>query len=137
MRPSRFDEPHREMTMTFTKRAALVCILLVAAGCGDVGTTPSAETCQAISTDYATALAKASECTLGLANRCTKSVIASFTCRCHAFVSGSTDELTAISAHFDAGGCVSQCTGSCATVTGATCEVDATSSTGGRCVGAF
>jgi hypothetical protein len=118
-------------------RRVLGLAVFLALGCGNGSTQPTPATCQAISTDYATALAKASECTLGLANRCTKPVIASFTCRCHAFVSGSTDELSAISARFDSAGCVSQCTGKCATSTGATCEVDATSSTGGRCVPAF
>jgi hypothetical protein len=122
--------------MTLMKNFFSVCALFVVAGCGDAGTSPAstADMCLAISTEYATALAKAGECTPGAANTCTKPVLASFYCRCQTFVSGPTANLTAIAARFDAAGCVSLCTGLCAMPTGATCQADATSSTGGRCV---
>ncbi len=113
-------------------------VLLLAFGCDAASAPqtqpPTAEACQAISTEYATAIAKARECPVGGANTCTKSVIGSFWCQCHVLVSGPTDNLTAIAARFDAAGCVGSCTGSCIMARAERCEADATSSTGGRCV---
>jgi hypothetical protein len=122
--------------MIATKRALLVAILAVVVGCGGTGaSTPSqADTCLTISTDYATAREKAKECTLGTANPCTKTVIASFYCQCHILVSGDTAPLAAIEARFTAAGCPSMCTGACAMETAASCQTDPTSSTGGRCL---
>jgi hypothetical protein len=92
------------------------------------------ETCQSISTEYHSALEKAAECTLGAAQQCTKLVVASFYCRCEAFVNGSADVLSSIDERFQAARCQAGCTGACADTQPATCQPDPTSSTGARCV---
>jgi hypothetical protein len=141
--------------MTSMRPLLVSGLLLLAVGCsggngsGDAGTGTDGtaadgtnersmiDTCEGISTEYASAITKAEECTLGAAQQCMKSVIGSFFCQCHVFVNGNTDTLAAIGARFTAAGCQRVCNGSCAMEVAASCRADSTSSTGARCLPAL
>ena len=119
---------------TMSRRNALrFAILVFATSCLGGGPTP--ELCQSISTEYESALMKAKECALGGAQQCTKLVTASFYCRCQVFVEGDTNNLNAIATRFESSGCDTGCQGTCVGERAASCQPDATSSTGGRCLG--
>jgi hypothetical protein len=127
--------------MTMTNRFLRFGFVLLAVGCSGGNTSADgasdqskADTCEAISTEYQTALMKAEECTLGAAHQCTQTGIASFFCQCHVVVNGDIATLAAISSRFDAAGCIHGCIGTCIDRTTASCQADPTSSTGGRCL---
>jgi hypothetical protein len=90
--------------------------------------------CESISAEYATAVQKSEECTLGNRQQCMRIAAASFFCRCEVFVNGSVDTLAGIDQRFTAAGCQGGCTGSCDTLRATSCQADSTSSTGARCL---
>jgi hypothetical protein len=91
--------------------------------------------CGAIDIKYPQEVNKATECTLGAADQCTKQIALWPDCQCPSFANGDTAVLTSLLQRYQELGCeTAGCTVDCREPVPSTCEADATSSTGARCV---
>ena len=115
--------------------AGLLALALVG-GCGSsLGSGPDGgpTSCTDISQAYSDAVHKAQECTVGAVDQCGIQVRASFWCNCMTWVNGDATMLAALANQYQALGCQSVCNGICAQPQSLECQIDATSSMGGRC----
>lgn len=118
------------------RRAAGLIALVLAGGCGStLGSNPDGgpTSCTDISQAYSDAVLEAQECTVGAADQCGIQVRASFWCNCMTWVNGDATKLATLANQYQALGCQSVCNGICAQPQSLECQIDATSSMGGRC----
>jgi hypothetical protein len=105
---------------------------------GSAGTS-SAALCDMIKTEYAAELAKQLECKPGAASQCTNRAAAAPGCECRVFIQPSDpfaiEHLSNVAnGWFDEDCSNPSCPAKCSTAAAGTCQADAKSSLGGRCV---
>ena len=108
-------------------------------GSGGSGGTSSAAVCDKVKTEYASELAKQLECKPGAGSQCTNRAAAAPGCECRVFIQPADpfaiEHLSNLAnGWFDADCSMPSCPAKCSTAAAGTCQADAKSSLGGRCV---
>ncbi|HEX2872950.1 MAG TPA: hypothetical protein VHP33_16930 [Polyangiaceae bacterium] len=103
------------------------------------GGTSSAAVCDLVKTEYAAELAKQLECKPGAGSQCANRAAAAPGCECRVFIQPSDpfaiEHLSNVAnGWFDADCVDPTCPAKCSTAAAGTCQADAKSSLGGRCV---
>jgi hypothetical protein len=103
------------------------------------GGTSSAAVCDMVKTEYAAELAKQLECKPGAGSQCANRAAAAPGCECRVFIQPSDpfaiEHLSNVAnGWFDADCSNPTCPAKCSTAAAGTCQADAKSSLGGRCV---
>lgn len=106
---------------------------------GGSGGTSSAAACDMVKMEYAAELAKQLECKPGAGSQCTNRAAAAPGCECRVFIQPSDpfaiEHLSNVAnGWFDADCSNPSCPAKCSTAAAGTCQADAKSSLGGRCV---
>jgi hypothetical protein len=109
------------------------------ASVGGSGGTSSAALCDMIKAEYAAELAKQLECKPGAGSQCTNRAAAAPGCECRVFIQPSDpfaiEHLSNVAnGWFDEDCSMPSCPAKCSTAAAGTCQADAKSSLGGRCV---
>lgn len=95
--------------------------------------------CQMVKTEYADELDKQLACTPGAGSQCTNKVAAAPGCECRVFIQPADpfaiEHLSNVgNGWFEADCSMASCPAKCSTAAAGTCQADAKSSSGGRCV---
>lgn len=111
---------------------------LAAGGTGGTGGS-NAAVCQMVKTEYADELEKQLACKPGSGSQCTNKVAAAPGCECRVFIQPADpfaiEHLSNVgNGWFEADCSMASCPAKCSTATAGTCQADAKSPLGGRCV---